>query len=68
MTDERTYEPGDVRPDGKIETAPVGGMPGRPVAHGVVYVTLEQAAAAEPHGWRRVGNSETADGLVQVSR
>jgi hypothetical protein len=67
MTDERTYAPGEVMPDGRIMTEGAGGMPGRPVGRGVVWVTLEQADQAEPHGWLRVGNSER-DGLVQVSR
>jgi len=67
MTTEPTYGPGEVRPDGKIMTAGAGGMDGYPVAHGVVQVTLDQATAAEPFGWRRVPNTE-ADGTVHVSR
>lgn len=60
-------EPGAVQEDGRIMTAPVGGMPGLPVGVGVLWVTLEQATQAEPHGWRRVAGTDNGE-LVQVAR
>lgn len=40
----------------------------RPVRYGVIYVTEEQAQIAVAHGWTRLPDAPTGDGIVKVAK
>ncbi len=68
-----TLNPGDVHPiTGAIKAAPLAGYSGF-VWHGRVYVTKEQAKAAQQFGWKRVAAHKRTPnvlpaGLVEIER